>query len=425
MYDISQTERGMTMGSRKWLWTGTLAVVLAAAGIVTAAAADHVVSNVTIQIRSKLEPGDTLPDIGIEGSTVEAGDISVSSSTNKYTVDRAEWVSSTSREIKVGDQPEMKVWLSAGGDYYFKGSYRSSNVTVKSGTFVSATRQDADTLLVRLRVNAVKGDFSAPEDAYWKDNTKGTARWKRPENGDSGKYEVVLRRGSAKVHTIETTSVSYDFYPYMTVAGTYSFRVRTIPKSEKDENYGKSSEWVESDELYLAKEDVSDGSGRTDLGVTSPSPSPTGNTRVGWQYVNDDWYYYYPDGSFQKDSWLKVNDKWYLFQGDGKMLRGWQKKNSHTYFLSDSGDMQVGWVQSAGHWYYLNPTPDDYEGAMFQNRWANVNGKMYYFNGDGIMVEGWNQVDGNWYYFYPGEGNKAVDTWIDTFYVDRDGVWKK
>lgn len=409
------------MGSRKWLWTGILAAALAAAGMMTAAAADHVVSSVTIRVSSNLEPGDTLPDIGTESTSVGEGDVSISCSTDKYTIDRAEWVTSTSKEMKVGDQPEMKVWLKAGANYYFKGSYRSSNVTIKSGSFVSAKREDADTLLVRLRVNAVKGDFSAPEDAYWKENTKGTARWEKPDSGDTGKYEVVLRRGSAKVHTVETTATSYNFYPYMTTEGTYSFRVRTIAKSSKDESYGKKSDWTESDELYIAKEDVSDGSGRTDM----VSSSPTGNTRTGWQHLDNYWYYYYPDGTYQKDSWLQVNGRWYLFQNDGKMLKGWQKKGSQTYFLAESGEMQVGWLQSAGRWYYFNPTPDNYEGAMFKNQWANVNGKLYYFNGDGVMVEGWNQVDGNWYYFYPGDGSRATDTWIDTFYVDSDGIWRR
>ncbi len=41
------------------------------------------------------------------------------------------------------------------------------------------------------------------------------------------------------------------------------------------------------------------------------------------------------------------------------------------------------------------------------------------------MLEGWNEVDGNWYYFYPGAGNKAVNTYIDGFYVDANGVWRK
>ncbi len=386
----------------------------------TAAAADRVITSVTIRVNSKLEPGSTLPDIGLDSGSVESGEISVSSSTNRYTVDRAEWVTSTSRTIEVGDRPEMKVWLRAGSEDYFKGTYRSSNVSVKSGDFVSAKREDSDTLMVRIRVQAVKGNFAPPEDAYWKDNARGMARWEKPEDGDSGKYEVVLRRGSAKVHTVETTGTSYNFYPYMTTAGTYSFRVRTIAKTSADENYGKSSDWIESDELYIAKEDVSDGSGRTDVTV-----GPTGNTLVGWQYQDNEWYYYYPDGTCQRDSWLNVNDRWYLFQADGKMLKGWQNRDGKTYFLSDNGDMHMGWIQAEGRWYYMNPVPGDYFGAMVKNQWAEVNGKTYYFNQDGIMVEGWYQVGEDWYYFYPGDGNKAVNTWIDTFYVDENGIWRK
>lgn len=408
------------MKKRKWIWTTALAAILMSVSIMTAAAADRVITSVTIRVNSKLEPGSTLPDIGLDSGSVESGEISVSSSTNRYTVDRAEWVTSTSRTIEVGDRPEMKVWLRAGSEDYFKGTYRSSNVSVKSGDFVSAKREDSDTLMVRIRVQAVKGDFAPPEDAYWKDNARGMARWEKPEDGDSGKYEVVLRRGSAKVHTVETTGTSYNFYPYMTTAGTYSFRVRTIAKTSADENYGKSSDWIESDELYIAKEDVSDGSGRTDVTV-----GPTGNTLVGWQYQDNEWYYYYPDGTCQRDSWLNVNDRWYLFQADGKMLKGWQNRDGKTYFLSDNGDMHMGWIQAEGRWYYMNPVPGDYFGAMVKNQWAEVNGKTYYFNQDGIMVEGWYQVGEDWYYFYPGDGNKAVNTWIDTFYVDENGIWRK
>lgn len=55
--------------------------------------------------------------------------------------------------------------------------------------------------------------------------------------------------------------------------------------------------------------------------------------------------------------------------------------------------------------------------------WLGKDGKTYYLDNIGYMVEGWNQVDGNWYYFYPGQGNKAVNTTIDTFYVNDQGVW--
>lgn len=415
------------MGERRLIWAVCLAAVLAVSGTVSTPAAEHVISSVTVRVSSSLEPGDTLPgiDVSSDSSSAGAGDIVVSVSASQYSIDSADWITSETKEMKVGDRPEMKVRLSAEGDYYFKGSYRSSNVKIRGGDFVSASREDSDTLVVKLRVNAIEGNFEPPEDAYWKDNARGTARWEAPEAGGTGKYQVELRRGSTKVYSVETTGKSYNFYPWMTTAGTYTFRVRTIAKTAKEGDYGKKSEWVESDEIYIAKEDVSDGSGRTDNGGNGIYASPVGNLNVGWRLLNDYWYYYYPDGSYQREGWLLVDGKWYLFQSDGKMLRGWQRKGSQTYYLDPSGAMVTGWVQNGGHWYYLNPAPGSGEGAMFQNQWAVIGDKTYFLNGEGIMVEGWYQVDGNWYFFYPGDGRKAVNTWIGNFYVDENGIWRR
>lgn len=83
----------------------------------------------------------------------------------------------------------------------------------------------------------------------------------------------------------------------------------------------------------------------------------------------------------------------------------------------------IGWVLWNHRWYYMNPTQDAFLGCMLRDRWATVDGKTYWFTSDGSMAEGWYQVEGNWYYFYPGSGHKAVNTWIDTFYVNENGVW--
>lgn len=404
--------------SRKWLY-GTMVTVMFSFAMVFCSFAG-VISSVTVTVNSDLNPGEKLPEISIanDGNTsVEEGDIVVSVSSDQYYIKEAEWTTSKSRTMEVGDQPQMKVILAPvdANEYYFKGTYRSSNVKIKKGTFVSASVK-SDELTVKLKTKAIEGTFEAPQDAYWKDNAKGTAKWEKPSDG-TGHYEVVLRRGSHQVHKVETSSTSYNFYPYMTTAGTYSFKVRTIPKTTTEDKYGKKSEWTESDELYIAKEDVSDGSGQS----SSNNGGVTGNTNVGWCKSNDYWYYYYPDGTYQKNGWLQVSGKWYLFQEDGKMLRGWQNKGGSTYFLSDNGDMVTGWIQSGSRWYYLNPE----QGAMMKNSWGQANGNIYYFTSDGTMAEGWNQVEGNWYYFYPGQGNKAVNTWIDTFYVDENGVWRR
>ncbi len=405
------------------LWAAILVFCLCAASFMPAYGASSVISSVKITVSSKLEPGETLPEIGI-GTSAEDGEINVSCSGSKYSIYKAEWVTSTSRTMEPGDTPEMKVWLDAEGDYYFNGSYKSSNVSISKGTFVSAKRENSDTLVVRLKVKGIEGSFNPPDEAYWKSNTKGTARWTAPDDGGTGKYEVVLRRGSSSVHTVETTGTSYNFYPYMTREGSYSFRVRTIAKTSSEEQYGKKSDWMESDEIYIAKEDVSDGTGQTSVNGLNNAPG-MGNTQVGWQLVNGTWYYIFPDGSRQQNAWLQVSGQWYLFDDAGRMLKGWQQKNNQTYLLADSGAMVIGWVQANNRWYYLNPTPDQFQGCMLANRWLTLGDQTYFLGADGAMVEGWYQVDGNWYYFYPGSGNKAVNTTIDTFYVDQDGVWRR
>lgn len=413
--------------TEKWIRIALVVLGISGAAVMTSFAADKTISSVTLRIESELEPGDTLPDVsylnGASSADVENGSVMVLNNSTKYAIESVEWVTSTSKEMSVGDQPTIRVRLTpetvSGDDYAFKGTYRSSNVTVKNGSFVSASKSGGD-LIVKIKVDPIEGDFPEPTDAYWKDNAKGTARWDEPDEGGTGRYEVVLRRGGTKVTTVETTGRTYNFYPYMTKAGTYTFRVRTIAKTSKEEDYGKNSPWVESDEIYLAAEDVSDGTGQGGSTVSSP-----GNTQVGWRNLNNGWYYYYPDGTYQKDSWLRVSDKWYLFQSDGRMLTGWQNRGGQTYYLTESGEMLTGWILAGNRWYYLNPTPDDYEGCMMRSRWQNIDGKMYYFNSDGAMLEGWNQVEGNWYYFYPGSGHRASDTYIDGFYVNSDGVWKR
>ncbi|MEI3166628.1 MAG: hypothetical protein V8S58_00515 [Lachnospiraceae bacterium] len=109
----------------------------------------------------------------------------------------------------MGYQPELKIRLEVtDSDYAFKGTYRSSNVTVKGAEFVSASKSSGD-LVIKAKLKPIKGTFEAPEDAYWKDNAKGTAKWEEPDNGGTSD-EVELRKGSSKIHTVETTGKTYQ-----------------------------------------------------------------------------------------------------------------------------------------------------------------------------------------------------------------------
>ena len=113
------------------------------------------------------------------------------------------------------------------------------------------------------------------------------------------------------------------------------------------------------------------------------------------------------------------------------MLKGWYlDQDGNWYYLNPVSDgnrgvMLTGWIQTNSGWYYLNPGPDGTVGAMYRNQWLDLNGKRYYLGDSGAMYEGWRQIGNDWYYFYPGSGELAVNTTIDTFYVDGSGIWRR
>lgn len=419
---------------KRWKYAIITALIcmMTIAGAISSQAATKTISSVTIRVGTDIEAGDTLSDtidIYTDSLEVKTGSYA-STNAERYSVRDAEWVTSTSKYMSVGDEPKMRVYIYVDdNDYAFRGTYSSSNVKIKGGTFVSAKRS-SDELEVVVKLNGIKGTYPSPSDAGWKNSPLGTAVWNKEVSSDrdgygdsvtSGYYDVYLYRNGKSVKRLESVKgTTYNLYPYMTKAGTYSYKVRTVPYTDEQKKYGDKSDWTESDELYIDESHVSDGTGQTD-GTNTVGD----NTQVGWIQSGDTWYYKYPDGSLQKDSWLKVADIWYLFDKDGKMLTGWQVKNGRTYYLQSSGAMYTGWIKSGDLWYFLNrPGDGDVEGAM-RTGWLSDNGKVYYLQNNGAMAEGWTQIENNWYYFYPGYGYKAVNTTIDTFYVDENGVWKK
>lgn len=400
-----------------------LCVLLGLAGPASAYGATvSAISSVNLRVgMNDIIAGDDLPDIVLNDRD-SSNSAYVYSSSSHYMIEKAEWVTSKSKTLQVGDTPRMRVWLEPTDSDVrrFKGGYYSSNVKITGGTFKAASVSN-NRLVVTLELNPVKGQYEAPEEAYWGSGGYGRARWSTMGNDGTYQYEAALYRGTSQVYKTETTGTGYNFYPYMTKAGTYSFRVRIIPKPE-EEKYGKKSEWAYSDEIYLPEEDVSDGTGIDQAAGTTPSG---GVMNVGWIQNGNKWYFRYPDGTCPQDEWLSWNGKWYLFDPNGWMLTGWQNRNGQFYYLDESGAMLTGWVRTGNTYYYLNPIPGEYEGMLMKNSWIIPDGNFYYLNEEGIRVEGWYQVEGNWYYFYPETGIRAANTYIDGFYVDENGIWHK
>ncbi|MBS6195309.1 MAG: peptidoglycan DD-metalloendopeptidase family protein [Clostridiales bacterium] len=62
------------------------------------------------------------------------------------------------------------------------------------------------------------------------------------------------------------------------------------------------------------------------------------------------------------------------------------------------------------------------DGSIACNAWVTSNGKKYYLGHDGAVQTGWLQLDSKWYYLN-ADGTAAENCWIDTYYIDSNGIW--
>ena len=249
----------------------------------------------------------SLGDLTAGGYLADDASSYVSMSDNQYYyLESADWLDMVNM-VRVGDQPRIKIYLNAlpketytervNTIYLFRGTYNSSNVHVTNGELISAAARDSGyTLELTVRVNAVRGTYDPPIEAYWS-SSRGTAIWDEGDNS-SGYFDVTCYRGSTAVKKLTNYhGTMYNFYPYMTKAGDYSFRVRAVAPPNMSSSVGKNSEWSESNTLYIGEGEVSDGLGQTTLdenggsslnsGISgNSSPTGTGNTNAaGWIQV--------------------------------------------------------------------------------------------------------------------------------------------
>ena len=108
------------------------------------------------------------------------------------------------------------------------------------------------------------------------------------------------------------------------------------------------------------------------------------------------------------------------------MRTGWYQAPTGWYYLGADGAMITGWQNINESWYYLEEDPNSATyGRMAANALVHRDGKTWMVDENGHMVRGWKQIGDHWSYFYPGSGDMARDTWIDTFYIDGNGAWRR
>ncbi|KAA0548364.1 bifunctional 2',3'-cyclic-nucleotide 2'-phosphodiesterase/3'-nucleotidase [Bacillus sp. BGMRC 2118] len=142
---------------------------------------------------------------------------------------------------------------------------------------------------------------------------------------------------------------------------------------------------------------------------------------VGWQFIDNTWYYINPETGEVETGWFKVDGKWYFSDNEGAMKTGWIKLGKTWYYLDKvNGDMKTGWVKLGKTWYYL----DSVNGDM-KTGWIKL-GKTWYFldkvNGD--MKKGW-VLDGKKWYYLKNDGSMAQSTVVSGYKFGADGAWIK
>lgn len=160
---------------------------------------------------------------------------------------------------------------------------------------------------------------------------------------------------------------------------------------------------------------------------------------AGWVKQEDgSWKYRKEDGTMAASEWITHLNRRYYLNADEIMCTGLSMVNGKLYYFESWGGAGFqGWKKVGGAWYYLNE-----DGSVKTNEWfvhdkrtyhvdengvmstglQKIDGTLYYFESwGGIYKNGWQEVDGKTYYFRSW-GGIYKDTYIDGYYVDKNGV---
>lgn len=139
---------------------------------------------------------------------------------------------------------------------------------------------------------------------------------------------------------------------------------------------------------------------------------------TGLQKIDGTLYYFESWGGAGFQGWKKVGGTWYYLNEDGSLRTNqWFVHDKRTYHVDADGVMSTGWQTIDGVDYYFESW-----GGMYKSQWVTIKGATYYFRSwGGIYKNGWQEVDGKTYYFRSW-GGIYKDTYIDGYYVDKNGV---
>lgn len=325
------------MGKKGKLLGFLSAVIMTSIAMAIPAFAAKKITEVSLTVKDEIEIGERCT----------SDDIEVTSKSKKYTVGEIEILNEID-EWGPSDMPEVEVTLNAEDGYYF--SINASTITVKGGTYVSGKKGDNQySVILKLRLPALTGQVGNIDEAGWSSQT--VASWSAAYN--AGNYEISLYRDGKKYGMAQSVAeTSFDFAPFMKKAGTYTYKVRGVNRTDES----SKSEWYESQSSTYIDEATAENFrkqyGDTGTsGVSEPGQMLTASMpeNAGWQKDGKGWWYRNADGSYPTNGWQQIDGKWFYFDSVGYMVTGWIQWNENYYYCTpEYGDMLTDTVVPDG-----------------------------------------------------------------------------
>ena len=370
---------------RKQLKTLAIAMVMTVAGCFSAFAASSRIGTLTVGFsEDKGEPGtvyEATPYCRTSGC--EISDWSASA-------DYADW--------KPGNKVTFDLTVETGDGYYFSSEKTKVNVSGNNAELISKRIKGKN---VTMKVNYWPSiTFDVPTNLTWNTDDEYVAEWDKVEYCKQYEVKIYIKDYDEEKTTTKTVTVDkpkVDLSSYAT-DGEITFQVRAVPKGDTQKKYCTASAWVDMNDPIEASSDNSVyGTFKENRSGEKTFSINDGGTASGWQYINNNWYYFNPANGNKAivNDWGFINNNWFHFGTDGVMQSGWQKVNGYWYYLNnnlsspDFGKMQTGWIASgpAGPWYYLNDGAASGAGWPYGACLTNTTTPDgYHVNGDGAWL---------------------------------------
>lgn len=116
-------------------------------------------------------------------------------------------------------------------------------------------------------------------------------------------------------------------------------------------------------------------------------------------------------------NWFKLpNGKWTIL---GENIKSsWVKDGNYWFYMDNNSELAENqWIYIGGKWYFAKAG-----GYIAENEWISYKEKWYYaVSGGAIAQSAWENIGGKFYHF-GADGDLSVNTSVDGYQVDANGV---